>query len=233
MTAARCVIVVPVYNESQSLPVFIAQLVECQVDEVEFVLVDNGSTDADCSRLLAVGGAQWSSIRIEANCGFGGAVVEAARQLDAEHVGWMPANLKVHPREAVKLARIAAQSPHAFVKASRRGRSVLANLKTVLAGIAQSLVARTVMLDTGGTPTICERTFLLSLPNPPQSVVFESYVLFMATRLGLEVKRPSVLYGERQYGSSHWQRGLRSEFRLLRDILVQVPRWSADVQRRR
>lgn len=233
MTATRCVIVVPVYNETKSLPVFLAQLSECQADGVTFLLVDNGSTDAECSRLLSAGGAHWSSIRIEPNRGFGGAIIGAALQLGADRVGWMPANLKVHPREAVRLARIAEKSPRAFVKASRSGRSVLATLKTLLAGIAQSLAARTPMFDTGGTPTVCERTFLLSLPNPPQSVVFESYVLFMARRLGLEVKRPSVLYGQRQFGNSHWQRGLRSELGLLRDILAQVPRWRSDVQQLR
>lgn len=225
-----CVIVVPIYNESQSLPTFIAQVEDAANTDVQFLLVDNGSTDEQCARLLAPGGLNWSSVRLDPNVGFGGAVIEGVRRVQATHIGWMPANLKVHPREAVRMAKGALLAPNALLKASRRGRSPIAHVKTVLAGFAQSIVAGTAMMDSGGTPTICPRAFLLSLPHPPRSVAFESYVLFMARRLRVEIHRPPVKYGERLFGKSHWQRGLGSELRLLKDILRSLPSWNADVR---
>jgi hypothetical protein len=94
-------------------------------------------------------------------------------------------------------------------------------------GFVQSIYAGKNMMDTGGTPTICERRILLSMPNPPTSVVFESFVLYYARTLNLNVIRPKIPYGERKYGDSHWQKGLKSEFKLAQEILSQLKVWKA------
>jgi hypothetical protein len=100
-------------------------------------------------------------------------------------------------------------------------------MKTLTMGIVQSIYAGEKMMDTGGTPTICERRVLLSMPNPPTSVVFESFVLYWAQKFDLNLVRPKIPYGERKYGDSHWQNGLKSEFRLAREILSQIKVWKA------
>lgn len=233
MTCAPCVIVVPVYNEAASLPTFLSQVEASATSDCQFLLVDNGSSDPRCSRLLEPGGRHWSSLRVEPNRGFGGAIIAGVRAATAPRVGWMPANLKVHPREAVRMAGLTDSAASTLLKGARRGRSLAAHAKTALAGVAQSLAARTLLLDSGGTPTIGPRSLLLALPHPPTDFTFESYVLFVARKLGMPVRRLRVTYGERVHGTSHWQHGLGSEIRLLREILRQLPAWSADVREMR
>lgn len=231
MTGPSCVIVVPVYNEAQSLPVLIGQIEAAAHADCQFLLVDNGSTDPECARLLASSGQYWRGLRLERNIGFGGAIVAGARVVNAERVGWMPANLKVHPSAAARFAGMTNVPLGSLQKGLRHGRTLSAHVKTVLAGIAQSVVARTILFDTGGTPTICPRSFVLSMPNPPSDYSFESYVLFLARNLRMPVQRHRVKYGRRIFGNSHWQHGLKSELHLLRSILRQLPDWRDDIRK--
>jgi hypothetical protein len=81
------------------------------------------------------------------------------------------------------------------------------------------------MFDAGGTPTICSKEFLLSLPNPPNDYAFESYVLFKARKARMKISRPSVEYTVRKFGSSHWQKGLLSEIELFISIIKKSKKW--------
>jgi hypothetical protein len=92
-------------------------------------------------------------------------------------------------------------------------------------GVIQSIYSLKNMMDTGGTPTICEKRILLEMPNPPKSVVFESFILFWANSYKLNILRPKVPYGERQYGQSHWQKGFMSELTLARNIISGIKVW--------
>ena len=81
------------------------------------------------------------------------------------------------------------------------------------------------MLDTGGTPTFIKKHFFDQIKNAPNDYVFESFVLFKARQLKLRIDRPKVLYGNRMFGKSHWQRGLNAELNLLKDIVQQSRTW--------
>jgi hypothetical protein len=71
------------------------------------------------------------------------------------------------------------------------------------------------MQDSGGTPTICPKRFIESLKSPPTDYLFESYILHQAQLRKISIQRPAINYGQRKYGQSHWQRGIRSEVKLL------------------
>ncbi len=218
-------IVVPIFNETECLPIFLELLDEIEEDSVQFLLVDNGSTDPKVKTILDSGSRLWSSIRTEKNLGFGGGILFGVNACKTPFVGWMPGNLKVDPREFVKIASSTELKENQMIKSCRVGRSLTARLKTQLLGLVQSVALRTNMADSGGTPTVCEKRFLLSLKNPPTDFVFESFVLFYARKRGLEIKRPKVIYGVRAFGKSHWQRGLKSEVNLFMNIWKQSKTW--------
>ena len=137
----------------------------------------------------------------------------------------MPGNLKVNPSCIFQLLQVMPESENFLIKARRTGRSRSATVKTFLAGIAQSIITGKLLFDTGGTPTIMHRNTIDRMKNPPRDVVLESYVLFFAKKTQLNLVRPKVNYGKRLYGTSHWQRGLLSEFKLLLRILSQARNW--------
>jgi len=224
-------IIVPIYNDLDSareLVLLINQRKdEFQKKQISFLLVDNGSTDARIGEFGTTLDSPIFMERIEQNLGFGGGILKAAKGSRAEWIGWMPGNLKVNPLIILDLLGHFRFEAGDVIKCKRIGRKIGGRIKTFTMGFVQSIYAGKNMMDTGGTPTICERRILLSMPNPPTSVVFESFVLYYARTLNLNVIRPKIPYGERKYGDSHWQKGLKSEFKLAQEILSQLKVWKA------
>jgi len=223
----KLTIVVPIFNETQSLPVFLNLVEEAKSNEVFFLLVDNGSTKEEVRSILSKKSQFWSSIRTEKNLGFGGGILFGIRRSGTEFVGWMPGNLKVDPREVAQVLTNQELKRTSFVKAERSGRIMSARAKTAFVGLIQSILLKSNMLDSGGTPTVCHKDFILKLNNPPDDYTFESYVLYSARKAGLKVSRPKITYGQRLFGESHWQRGFRSEVALMKKIWVASKSWRA------
>jgi len=218
-------IVIPIFNDFESLEVLLTRIADVENEYLRFIIVDNGSTDTRITKLLEKTPHNCKSVRTVQNLGFGGGILFGVNQTESEWVGWMPGNLKVDPRELTNFIYGIEFNENYLVKASRSGRKLVAHLKTLFAGIVQSLLLRENMLDTGGTPTICTKKFILSLVNPPTSYVFESFILFIARQRKMEVLRPKIHYGVRLFGKSHWQNGLRAEWNLMRLIMREARHW--------
>ena len=71
----KLTIVVPIFNETECLPIFTKLLDEIESSDVHFLLVDNGSTNPLVQELLKSNSKVWSSLRTEINLGFGGGIM--------------------------------------------------------------------------------------------------------------------------------------------------------------
>ena len=217
--------IIPVFNEAKSLPKLLELLQEVKSNETHFLLVDNGSTDPEVKLLLQNDKATWSSVRTETNLGFGGGILFGIAASETEFVGWMPGNLKVDPREVEAVLKSNLIDGVEFLKAWRIARGWLPHLKTFIVGVTLSLILHRRMFDSGGTPTVCKKKFISELHDIPSDYVFESFVFFQARQKGLRIRRPRIRYGERVFGQSHWQRGVRSEVKLMKNILWSSREW--------
>jgi glycosyltransferase involved in cell wall biosynthesis len=218
-----CTIVIPIYNDFESLVVLSDWIKESAKFRTEFLIVDNGSTDRRIHAFLEEQEITYTTSLT--NLGFGGAIIFAAERVSSDWIAWMPGNLKVDPRTLVSFLEEFHFSPNTFVKAKRINRGRIANVKTYLAGAIQSTILLRNMLDTGGTPTLCERSFLLSLKDPPKDIVFESFMLYAARHRRKNIVRPKFPYGQRVFGQSHWQKGFKSEITLMVKIVNNCLRW--------
>jgi polyisoprenyl-phosphate glycosyltransferase len=217
---ARVTMVIPTYNDLESLNKLIQLIDDEQTKEIDYLIVNNGSTVKGIKETLSVPSDYWTAIHLENNLGFGGGILEGIKAAHTDWIGWMPGNLKILPKDVDSLIRSIRFRPNLLIKCHRRRKSIVARIKTFIAGLMQSLLTGKSLFDTGGTPTICERSFVLKLKDLPTDYILESRMLFEARLNNLVVERPLIPYGERIYGQSHWQRGLRSEARLMRAIIV-------------
>ena len=216
---------VPTFNDLESLEALLERIEGICESNFDFLIVDNGSSDENVFNRIKEGGQNWSGIRTHQNLGFGGGILFGIYSSNSPWVGWMPGNLKIDPRDLTSFISKIDFQPNTFVKARRVGRKTSARLKTLIAGIIQSLLLRKIMLDTGGTPSICEKEFISNLSNPPQDYVFESFVYYAAKNGGLDIQRPKIHYGERLFGNSHWQSGIGAEISLMRKIVLGSKSW--------
>ena len=224
----KVTIVIPVFNEAKSLVVLLEELGKINSKEIEFLLVNNGSTDISVSTMLKQGISKWNFVESVDNLGFGGGILLGISHAETKYVGWMPGNLKVDPKDVVKLIEMLTLDEKIFIKGFRTGRGIKEYIKTFFAGAIQTLILKSNMFDSGGTPTVCVKKFICELEAPPTDYVFESYVLYHARKNQLKVIRPHITYGRRRFGESHWQRGIKSEINLLKLIYISSLRWTRD-----
>jgi glycosyltransferase involved in cell wall biosynthesis len=210
--------VVPTYKDLPCLRVLLDLIEEERSQTITYLIVDNGSNDSEVSRALSASSKFWNSIQLTQNLGFGGGIAQGIKAADTAWIGWMPGNLKILPKDVEKMCRQTPIEKGNFIKCRRIRTSRVARAKTLVSGIVQSFITRQALFDTGGTPTICEREFFLSLKNVPTDYIIESRLLSEAKTRGLKIYRPRISYGERPFGESHWQRGIKSEIRLMRAI---------------
>ena len=226
-------LVIPIFDESGSLPILLKDLESQSNPGIEFLLVDNGSFDQSVIDLLSEGGPNWESFRIEKNIGFGGAIKEGILRSNSEFIGWIPGNLKINTQELFEAIRDLALDESTVIK-FRRNRPDLPNkLKTLFFGLIQTLFSGVDLMDSGGTPTIASRklTHSLAAMDSPNDYTFESFAFLYFRVQKIRIMRPAINYGLRVHGSSHWQNGLGSEVSLLLQTLIGTIRWKKTIKK--
>jgi hypothetical protein len=220
---------IPIYKDLENLKDLISEIEQLPGLPIDFYILDHGSNDEQLTNFLdSLKMPNVKTIASKENFGFGGGVKYLLQKMDNEFVGWMPGNGKVRPRDLhlVVDAFELKDVKNAF-KANRARRSKIEDLKTGLAGLAVSLWYGANLLDSGGTPTVVRKDLVQQLLAGPNDYSFEAFVMFRLHQLGLKLDRAKVPYGSRVHGRSHWQRGFKSEMKLLLRILEQRRNWNS------
>ncbi len=119
MTAAndehRSVFIIPFFNEAQRMVSADYQQIFIQVTKVDFVLVDDGSTDKTFEMLenLALEFGHVSTIRLAANSGKAEAIRHAVLsiKLQYDYIGYLDADLSTPVSEMLKILKFAKDHP--------------------------------------------------------------------------------------------------------------------------
>ena len=124
-------LVIPCYNESKNLQLLLNRCKEIaeREDNIEFVIVDNGSTD-DTSLVLdelTLDLEYITRVKVETNQGYGHGILAGLRQATGELLGWSHADMQTDLADALKgldLFRNTIEPEQLFVKGRRHGRPI-------------------------------------------------------------------------------------------------------------
>ena len=213
-------IILPVFRPSIDTEEFLRDLsLQASKDHI-LLVVDNGNTPAITKtlNLFTEGQIDAQIYRVDQNLGWGGAVLLGAEISKTRLVCWAPTNGKLAAKDVLTFISRALASRKKLVKASRVGRGPVFRVKAIMAGLVHSLMLRKPMWDSGGTPTLAEKSFLLGLTGAPRGAAFDAFVLFSATSKGIPIERIKVSYRDLPKARSSWRNGLLSELRLLAEI---------------
>ena len=121
-------IVVPCYNESKNIPLILSGFEQViQRDDVEVVLVNNGSTD-NSQEILETLLPKYSFARlanVEENQGYGYGILYGLKQATGTYIGWTHADMQTDPGDVIKALEIIEKSSETesiYVKGDRKGR---------------------------------------------------------------------------------------------------------------
>lgn len=213
-------IVVPCYNEEENIPLILKRFDEViQRDDIEVILVNNGSTD-NSAQVLAELVPKYTFARttpVEVNQGYGYGILQGLRQCSGEYIGWTHADMQTDPADILKaLDIIEQQNGLVFVKGNRKGRPLFDVFFTAGMSLFETCYLHEKLYDINAQPNIFPKVFYDSWENPPYDFSLDLYALYMARRKKLRVIRFPVLFPERIHGESKWNTGLKSKWKFIK-----------------
>ena len=219
-------LVIPCYNESQSLPTLIdkcSKLVNDN-DELEIILVDNGSSDGTPEILVPfeMKTSGLRSTRVDNNIGYGNGILAGLKIAQGEILGWTHADLQTDPADviaAIQLYKSSSKPSNLFTKGSRTGRPLADVIFTAGMAIFETVFMRTRMWDINAQPTLMPRSLYDAWKNPPTDFSLDLYAYYQAKQHNTEIQRIPVHFGARTFGESHWNTGIVSKMRFIRRTL--------------
>ena len=219
-------LVIPCYNEEKNIPLLLekcSQLVKgndvIKNNEIEVILVDNGSTDNSSEVLnnLLPNYPGCRSVRVEINKGYGYGILSGLYSAKGDVLGWSHADLQTDPLDALIGFEIFNKSKKiCFVKGKRYGRPMSDVFFTVGMSIFELILLKEKLWDINAQPTIFSRAFFETWDSAPHDFSLDLYAYFKAKKSDLQIKRFPVNFGERAHGSSHWNINWKSKFKFIK-----------------
>jgi glycosyltransferase involved in cell wall biosynthesis len=219
-------IVIPCYDEAENIPLILKRFQKViHTDNVEVILVDNGSRDKTPYVLkdLLPKYDFARSIRIEDNKGYGYGIVQGLKCCTGDFIGWTHADMQTDPGDLMKALKILVKhgnDEHIFIKGIRKGRSPFDQFFTNGMSFFETIYLGEKMYDINAQPTVFERRFFETWENPPKDFSLDLYAFYMARKRNLSIHRFKVEFPERVHGKSHWNNGLLSKFKFIRRTIA-------------
>ncbi|MDE6386512.1 MAG: glycosyltransferase family 2 protein [Lachnospiraceae bacterium] len=213
-------VVVPCYNEEQNIPLILDRFGEIiERDDIEVILVDNGSTD-DSARILTDLLPRYSfarTVKVDVNQGYGYGILQGLKECKGEYIGWTHADMQTDPADILRaLAMIEKENGLVFVKGNRKGRPLFDVFFTAGMSLFETCYLRKKLYDINAQPNIFPKIFYDGWENPPHDFSLDLYALYMARTKNLKVVRFPVLFPERIHGESKWNTGLKSKWKFIK-----------------
>lgn len=215
-------VVIPCYNEEKNIPLILDKFRKViQDEELEVILVDNGSTDCS-ARVLAELLPDYPfarSVKVSVNQGYGYGILQGLAAAKGRFIGWTHADMQTDPWDIVKAYHMLEErswSDKLYVKGRRTGRSLGDRFFTWGMGVFETLYLGKALFDINAQPNLFPRSFYDTWKNPPFDFSLDLYVLYMAKVGGLEILRFAVSFPPRIYGESHWNTGLKAKWKFIK-----------------
>lgn len=215
-------IIVPCYNEEKNIPLILEKFNEViKTDDIEVVLVNNGSTDNSQVVLngLLPNYLFARVVKVDVNQGYGFGIISGLIEAKGEFIGYTHADMQTDPADSLKALNLIEKQnrpQNSFIKGDRKGRSLFDQFFTIGMSMFESIYLGTKLWDINAQPNMFHRSFFQNLNNIPKDFSLDLYLLYMAKKRGLEVIRFDVIFPPRIHGESSWNDGLASKWKFIK-----------------
>lgn len=218
-------IVIPCYNESKNIPLILSRFDEViKRDDIEAVLVNNGSTD-NSQEVLEELVPKYPFARIvnvPVNKGYGYGILSGLGEAKGTYIGWTHADMQTDPNDVIKALNIIEDEGDIeaiYVKGDRKGRPFFDQFFTSGMSLFETIYMGEKLHDINAQPNIFHRSFFESWENPPHDFALDLYALYMAKKQKIKVVRFDVLFPERVHGTSSWNTGFAAKKKFIKRTL--------------
>jgi len=205
-------LVIPCYNESENLGNLVdrCKYLLNERDDIEVIIVDNGSTDNSsevlAELLLNYYDERLRSIKVKKNLGYGHGILMGLEESYGDILGWTHADLQTDPVDFLNATLLMSKtegSKLVFIKGKRYGRSFFDVCFTWGMSLVEWLILGTRLWDINAQPTVFSREFFVTLKRPPADFSIDLYFYYEAVRRDAIIKRFPVKFESRSKGEGH------------------------------
>lgn len=240
-------IVVPCYNEARNLERLLSAFAHAignqrggGLADIEVVLVDNGSRDNTqevLDRLLNLPENAFArSVKVEVNRGYGHGILFGLRRADGNFLAWTHADLQTPPEDVLRALSTIRSMPNpemGLVRGLRKGRPFFDLIFTKAMGWYASIALGTALFDVNAQPKVFHRSLLSNLDEAPDDFTLDLYLLFMANRLGLDMRTIDVRFDTRLAGEAKGGGSLAGKYRLSKRTMTQIRQLRKSIRQRK
>lgn len=214
-------IIIPCYNEQANLPSLIERILPLQNEyELEYILVENGSTDNSREFFIKNIEGKYKNIIVEyvdINKGYGFGIKQGLKLSKGQYVGWIHSDLQVCPselRQFFNLALTHNSNQKFFIKASRSNRPFGDIFFATGQTIFSFIVFFYIMKDIGAAPLIFSKSLIDDYDKMPDDFAIEVFTFLIARKKNFHIKRFEIILNNRQNSKSSWNTGFISKLKL-------------------
>ena len=169
-------IIFPCYNEEKNLALLIKKIIATKKKNyktrIEFILVNNGSTDNTVKILNKLNHKKlFKVINIKKNLGYGGGILKGLFSAKGKIISWTHADLQCEPNDILKSIhtyRKEIYNKNSIIKGKRINRRILDNFFSICMAHFASVIFGKKFNDVNAQPKIFNRTFLKYLKKAPK-----------------------------------------------------------------
>lgn len=218
-------IIIPCYNEAKAIPLLIEKCVlACGYrSDVEFLLVDNGSTDQTQSIFATVmANASYPFIQlitVKKNEGYGNGIIQGLLNASGDILSFTHADLQCDPLDVVRAFDAYSDmlmNNRGIVKGKRINRSFIDAFFTWGMSFLSSWMLGVQLEDVNAQPKIFHRKFFEELVNLPKDFSLDLFILYSARKQGYPIESFPVIFSKRHSGEAKGGGSLKGKIKLIR-----------------
>lgn len=223
-------IVLPCYNESDNITILVERFCKFIKDwDFELLLVDNGSTDNTAEVLEQIQTKPENSfvrmVTIKKNIGYGHGIHTGLRTARGEILAYSHADVQTPPEDIFRAFELidngSVDIQRAIIKGLRPGRDK-SNLFTRWLRIITKLLTGVRVEDINGQPKVFHRGLLEAMKKPVTDFSYDTYLLYSASRAGLNIKAIEVKFEQRLHGRSKWAGTFLKKYKTIAMYIVNI-----------
>ena len=220
-------VVIPCYNEYDSLSEIILKCKFITTNyPIQIILINNGSNDKTDEILSQIEeNYKLKVLRIEKNKGYGYGIKYGLKFCSGEFVGWTHADLQTDIFDCIKaLNCINSKNEKIFIKGLRYGRPNLDKMISKFMDLyINFLFFSNKFKEVNAQPSIYPKSIKADLiKKGPDDYIFDFYAYYLALKANLKPVRFKVLFIKRQFGWSHWNKGIISKINFIKLNLISI-----------
>lgn len=206
-------LIMPCYNEEESIPYSVPRLIRAFEREnyrLQLITVDNGSRDRTweiIQQFKAEHPEVITPVQVTTNIGFGNGILQGIPAAAAPWVGTVAADGQVDPEDLVRLFEAATATDGMILAKVRRRFRMDGFIRKIISigynGFVWSLWPRLGSLDVNGQPRLMRREVLHAMRLQSTNWLLDPEMLVKAHYLGVRVLELNVFARMRGNGLSH------------------------------